>query len=200
MSVENVSNKYCQDISELSGIRGIGTLVLNENHEILVGKEFLAKREHQRQSGQTSIPLETLKRDEVRNINAIRLAGLSEITTAENIELLRQFLREAAFNGPILMGESGILGALSVLHWKGDPTEMPFRPSVPGEFGNFRWMKPRVALELTDLRPYADVMIRYADDKGLLNGLSSRPIPLLGKLDIDRYTAIRQDKIDIGQS
>lgn len=198
MNLEILKNQFEPPKDAFKNSRGVGTIVLNANHEILLGTEFLAKRAHERQVGALSIPLETFKQFERTNLNAVRLAALSEITTPANIERLKLYLREAALQGPIKLGEDGIEGALAVFHWTGDPNEMPFEPAAPGEFGNFQWMEPGVAIRLPNLRSYADVMIRYADDKGLLNGLSSRPIPLLDKWKVARYSAIREDKIDVG--
>lgn len=198
MSHETVNNQYQPDLSRKELIRGVGMIVLNANHEILVGREQLPKREHLRSKGQLSIPLETFKINELGNVNAMRLAALSEVITAETIDNLRKHLREAAFKGPIPLGESGIHGLLSVMHWEGDPSEMPFSPSVPGEFDELSWMMPSEAVRHAELRPYAQAMIQYADEQGLLNGLSNRPVPLLEALDVNKYHAIRQDNVDIG--
>lgn len=198
MSLEVIKNQFEPPKDAFINSRGVGTIVMNANHEILIGTEFLAKRDHERHVGALSIPLETFKPFERNNPNAVRLAALSEITTPNNIDRLKMYLKEAALQGPVKLGEGGIEGALAVFHWTGDPEEMPFEPAVPGEFGNLQWMEPGVAITLPNLRPYADVMIRYADDKGLLNGLSNRPVPLLNKWNVARYTAIREDKNDVG--
>lgn len=198
MSNELIKNQFDPPKDAFKNTRGVGTIVMNANHEILVGTEKLAKRDHARQVGEISIPLETFKSFERGNMNAVRLAALSEITTEENIDDLRKNLREAALQGPVPLGENGIEGALAVFHWVGDPSEMPFIPSVPGEFGDLQWMQPGVVISLSNVRSYAELLIRYADDKGLLNGLSNRPVPLLEKLNVSRYSAIRDDKVDVG--
>lgn len=181
-----------KEIGEFANIRGVGTIIVNPNGEILVGKEMLAKKNHKRQVGQLSIPLETVKPYERKNKNALLLASLTEIVTDDCIDVVRKGLREVTIDGPIYLEEGEVSGALSVFHWVLDSDEMPFIPSVPEEFGELRWMDPQQVMESEKLRPYAATLIKYAEVKGFLNGVEDREIPILSKYSPNQYSAVRE--------
>lgn len=181
-----------EENERFANIRGVGAIILNSNGEILVGREMLAKRNHNRQVGQLSIPLETVKPYERRNRNALILASLSEIVTDNCIENVRKGLREVTVDGPVYLGENGVSGALSVFHWTLNPEEMPFIPSVPEEFSELQWMQPQEVVQSERLRPYASILIRYAENAGLLNGAEDREIPILNKYRPNQYSEVRE--------
>lgn len=188
------------EFEALSGVNGVCTLILNSRGEVLVGREAIAKESHDRQRGQISIPMETLKSFERTNKKAMVLAAITEIITDNNVSVLQQQLYEAVVVGPVQLNNNGITGAIAVFHWKGDPGCMPFEPSVEEEFNGLKWMKPGKVLEDCSVRPFTTVVLNYAEENGLLNGLPDRPMLALYGLKPSRLMEIRENGMheDVG--
>ena len=117
--------------NRFESIKGIGTIILNNNRQILVGTETKDKPAHRRTAGMTSIPIETVKPFERRNEKGLLLAGLAEVVTDDNIGLMRENLHEVGvMEEPVVVDrEHDISAAVAVFHWKGDPEVNPFLPA-----------------------------------------------------------------------
>lgn len=183
------------EMEVFSATHGVCAIILNGRHEILVGREMKSREEHDRVSGQLSIPMESLKAFERRNQTAMMLAALSEVTTDANVARLSEGLREAGISGPVELNDH-IQGAVAVFHWMKDPGEMPFAPSSP-EFGQFQWMKPEEFLREENIRPFAVRTLDYAQQNGLMNGLLTKPITTLSSFHPERYNMARDIYPDV---
>lgn len=198
MMLEQLSFKKENGDIDLSKVRGVGAVVLNERSELLVGREGLAKREHQRAVGQISIPLETLKPFERKNVNALKLAAISEIVTNSNIKLLSDSLKEVGLTSPLTLNEAGVEGVGVVLRWTGGADEMPFIPSVPEEFSNLRWMTLDKFYDLnSNIRPFARTIVERVSEFGLLEKPEHYDLPILKKLRPNQYAAVRDLYADV---
>jgi len=168
---------FSHEHSIFEGISGVGAIILNSRHEILVGVENKSKSSSERIAGQLSIPLETLKPFEQKgNRRALQLASLSEIATDKYVDDWRRQLEQVQEDLVIKMNNNGVKAAIFVYHWTGAPDAMPFEPSCSEEFGDLQWLSLENMYKTGQVRPFADVALREASTKGLLNGHNSVPL------------------------
>ena len=188
---------FSQEHSPFEGISGVGAIILNSRHEILVGVEKKSKSSSERTAGQLSIPLETLKPFEQRgNRRALQLASLSEIATDKHIEDWRSQLEQVQEDLVITMNNAGVKAAIFVYHWTGEPEAMPFESSCSEEFGGLRWLSLEDMYKTGQVRPFADVALKEANSKGLLNGRNSVPLGFKNYVP-SRYYNFRELHADV---
>jgi len=188
---------FPQEHSPFEGISGVGAIILNSRHEILVGVENKSKSSSERKAGQLSIPLETLKSFEQKgNRRALQLASLSEIATDKHVEDWRRQLEEVQEDLVVTMNNAGVKAAIFVYHWTGEPEAMPFESSCSEEFGGLRWLSLEDMYKTGQVRPFADVALREADTKGLLNGHNSVPLGFKNYVP-SRYNNFRELHADV---
>lgn len=188
---------FSQEHSPFEGISGVGAIVLNSRHEILVGVENKSKSSSERTAGQLSIPLETLKPFEQRgNRRALQLASLSEIATDKYVDDWRRQLEQVQEDLVVTMNNAGVKAAIFVYHWTGDPDVMPFESSCSEEFGSLRWLSLENIYKTGQVRPFADVALREASTQGLLNGHNSVPLGFKNYVP-SRYSNFRELHADV---
>jgi len=188
---------FSQEHSPFEGISGVGAIILNSRHEILVGVENKSKSSSERTAGQLSIPLETLKPFEQRgNRRALQLASLSEIATDKHVDDWRRQLEQVQEDLVVKMNNNGVKAAIFVYHWIGDPDAMPFEPSCSEEFGDLQWLSLENMYKTGQVRPFADVALREASTKGLLNGHNSVPLGFKNYVP-SRYYDFRELHADV---
>ncbi len=183
--VENGEDLY-------SNVHGVGTIILNERDEILVGTELQDKEMRHRKRGQLSIPMESLKLFERNDENALIRASLSEVLSGENIDVIRRGLREIGHEGPIALDEEGTQGALVVFRWIEDPNIMPFIAATPEEFSDLKWLDQGSLLEHGDVRRYVRPFLEFARNSGMLNRMSNVEIGALRGFNPGTYHRYRE--------
>ena len=145
-----------------------------------------------------SIPLETLKPFERRNRQGLLLAGLEEVLTDDNVREVEDALEEVGIIEHPVEVDSDISVAVAVYHWTGDPAVNPFIQAQT-DLADLRWMNIAELLSSRELRPYVEIIINCAADKGYLSGKASNPIPVLRHLTPSRHAAAREMHADVSR-
>jgi len=191
------THKQYDNMERFEDTYGVISVIFNSSGHILVGTENLNKHHSGRESGQISVPMETLKPFERVNRQALLLASLSELITAENVQILASGLCHAGIEGPLTLNERGLKGAVSIFSWQGDPSCMPFAPSNPVEYCDLQWLDSTCFIESAQSRPYAVMGVEFALDKGYGPLSPAEPFVSLRTLKPNQYTSIRNSRSDV---
>lgn len=188
------------NMEQFSGIKGVGSIILNSDNQVLVGTETEDKAVHKRKAGMVSIPLETIKPFERKNKQGLLLAGLAEVVTDDNIREVEDALQEVGIiEDPVEVdSENDISVAVAVYHWTGDPTINPFRQAQT-DLADLRWMNTSELLSAKELRPYVETIIDHAAERGYLNGKIASPIPVLRHFTPSRHSVARETYEDVSR-
>lgn len=159
-------------LRERQTIYGVGMIIVDPSGQnMLVATEAHAKAASDREVGQISPPLETVKSRRFWGSESLRttaIAAMTEVADDTTLPYLRRHLRLARPHGPTTIRLTPEINAhIAIGVYDGDMTQDIWRPTN-GETHSPRWIGIDEFLQRNDARPLARVLVQFARDQGYL--------------------------------
>ena len=178
-------------------IKAVAGVVVSKDGRLLVGTEQVTKPATMKLKGQTSIPFETLKPNELEQEGGFVSALLTEITTDRVMPNLRGRMYSAGVVDQLEVMPDVWVATL-LLKYDGNSDTMPFEPQHPSEFSDLRWIGVKTLLSSSNVRPFTvPVMERVLEiNKRRPNNVDFRSL-YLEPYYPSMYEAARQMEPDV---
>jgi hypothetical protein len=134
-------------------IKAVAGIVVSKDGRLLVGTEQVDKPATMKLKGQTSIPFETLKPNELEAEGGFVSAILTEITTDRIMPNIRGRMYSAGVVDQLEVMPDVWVATL-LLKFNGESDEMPFEAQHPGEFSDLRWIGVKTLMKSKNVRPF----------------------------------------------